>query len=959
MRKKILSFLIIGILLLNISWVWAEEAVLAPFSEIRGSSAVSLNNLSLSGDVIGASYTGSSAQFDNVDFGTEGIGGISFLVGVPSEHAGKRIEIYIDALGGEMIGYIEPKATNGFEDRKWQEAELIDGDVTGIHSVFLFYTDTGCGDIEAFQLMPYQEETNLPSDLTGSGVEQQFAALWALDVLEWDGESAFGVADNLTAGQFAKMAAMLKGTEETATLLSACGLADSAQITKGQACELLIRLLGRERLILDAEADFVQEASKAGIQIHGDRGDALNKLEAIQLLYAASEAEPVTIKRSQDGSKENVMTFEIIEDNTLLIEYRNIYKLDGVVTMDSITGLDDVSDLSKEEVLIDGYIYGTGQCDISGLLGHHITFYYEEGANENILLYVEKTQKDQSLFIEAKDVAQYSNRTLKYYDENEKQRSQKIPDNAKIIYNGLAISRYSEGLFSINSGTIELISNDGREGIEVVKIWNFTDYLAEGVVNSVLMLKDAQQFPEGIDLESGNADIMVVNSNGEPMDVERIAAENVCSIAVAEAMDGSSELYTIAVSKKTVSGMVKMIDHSERIITINDAQIPIAKAFDQNVLASINTASEIKAYLNCYGEMAFIERESVVQKLAYLIKSYTDENEDVFVRLFTEDGEMATYRCDNNLRINNIKPDNIMENLTLADGSARNEILLYTLNSQGNVRRMTFPESEADGKVDTGLYHYFDVSGATFKYNSGSLGGKSILASDFICFKIPKDLMAYDQYDIVGKATFSDDEPLVMKCYNRSQDQLDIDIGVLTYDPGSPYISDGTDIYYLSDTTIGLNADNEIAVWLEYYRGTNKTTESAPVSEENVEMALDLKRGDAIQIIKNKEGEISVINRMFSVEEGEVFKGSQNFNALIQIVSGKIYKKQGNLIQFAEEGEVFNCSGAAVYLYYGPDKALQIGDLSNLNGLDIGQGKPVYLYARYSTVRSIVVDMRN
>ena len=960
MRKNIISLFVIGAMLLSMSWVRAEESSPAAFPEIRGGTAAKLDNLSLDGDVIGASYAGSSARFDNVDFGTEGIGGISLLIGVPGEHAGKRIEFYIDSLDGEPFAYIEPADTGGFGTRQWQEGVLLDGEITGIHSVYFLYTAPGCGDVEAFRLMPVKEgaAVNVPPDLIGSGAEKAFAELWALDILEWDGESNFGAADILTAGAFARMAAMLKGTRETGELLAACGLAESAPITAQKACELLVRLLGREKLTLDTEIDFVAEASKAGIQISGDREAALDGLAAIQLLYAASAAEPVTVKKNQDGGKENTMTFEILQDNTLLIAYRKIHKLDGVLTMDSVTGLDETSDLSQNEVLIDGYIYEIGQCDVSGLLGHGVDFYYEEGPDVNTLLYIAKAQKDQSITVEANNIDSYANRTLKYFDENDRLKSRKIPDDAKIIYNGLAISRYSESIFNIGSGTVELIDNDGRDDIEVVTIWDSIDYLAAGVVDGVLYLEDADQFPDGIDLLSGEHEIVLIDNKGAPTDYDRIAENNVCSISKAEAMDGSAVRYTIAVSKKTASGIVGAVNQNEHTITIGGQEYPIAKAFDPSVLAGISSGNELRAYLNRYGEMAFIQRESAVRKLAYLVKSYADENEDVFIRLFTEDGEMVTYRCDENIQINNIKPENVMDHL-MVDGATRNEVLLYTLNGQGNVRKITFPESEDAGAADTGLYHYFDVSGVKFKYNTGSLGGKAVLANDFICFKIPEDPMDYEKYAVGGK-DFSDDEPLVMKCYNRSQGQLDISVGVLSYDPDSPFITDGADIYYVLGVETGLNADDEVTVQLEYYNGGGKTIETAPVAEGGRETALALKRGDAIRFAKTKAGEIGAITKMFSVEDGEILNGSTGFNAHTQIVSGTVYKKQGSLIQLAENEEVFNCSGAAVYLYYGPDKPLEIGGLTDLIGRkNASRGTDIYLYARYSSVRSIVVDMRN
>ncbi len=872
-------------------------------------------------------------------------------VALSSSYSGNTLKFFLDNSSLPFAQLVIP-ATGGWESYKWYETDLLDNAIMGKHTVIVRYTATGHGNLKDFKMIPIDlsEGNTAPDSVKAAGLSDEFEVLHALDIISWDGESAFDTTNPLTAEQFVQAAWMPEGStmeKDKTDLLAACGISAADKITAEKACEVLIRLLKRE-MTVSAGTTFYQACSSVEIKTGGALAeDNITWLNAIRMLYDATEVAPAVFTGGESSASGTTAILGVRNNDTLLIQGRDIHKGEGVVTMDGITGLDVVSDINENEVLIDNYIFTVGDCDVTGLLGYDVEYYYHAGDYENTLLYIKKSRRNSSVEVMAKDVGGYTDNTLTYYVDG-RNKIAKIPDTAKIIYNGLAVSKYNEDMFSMYSGSVELISNDNDNTADVVKLWNTTDYLAQGAYNDILYIKSKEL--ASINLNTTDIKVVITNMVGGAMEPSKIAEDSVLTIAEVEAIDGSYILYTVTVTTRTVSGVVKNIDTDDLTAKIGDTDVALSKKFVEDGLAVGLSGREIKAYLNKYGELAFIESDSVEDEVGFLVKTYYDDSEEnILVRIFNEDGEMVTYPCDEKIKIDGSKPE-IDAYETLKD---RNELIIYSLNGRGNIKKINFAIDESSKNADNGLYHYYDTASVQYKSGPRSLGGKGILSSDFILFKIPTNLNDKENY-IVTTETFVDDSSVTLRCYNREQDRLDISIGVQSYDPSTPYVNNGKDVYYVTGKKQGLNAEDEVVYIIEYYTGTSQKLVEGTVSPQNSAAAEALEIGDAIRFTTDSNGEIIGLNRLFSPEDQTLFYTTTSFGAQSRFAKGNVYRKQDAMLQLTAGGEVLNCSSSVVYIL--EDNEVRIGNINDIYDADVnGTGSEVYMYLKYADVKSIII----
>ena len=708
---------------------------------------------------------------------------------------------------------------------------------------------------------------------------------------------------------------------------------------------MIMKLLGRDVLIGD-NIDWYSVAADIDVRVSVSPDENLDWFSAMDLIYDTLDAEPAVLERVEGAEGGKKAIFTVRKDNTLLMEYRKIYKSSGILTMDSITGLDGVSDIGEGRVLIGKYIFDVGDCDVTDLIGCDVEYYFKSTDYENILLYIAPSVKNQITTVVSKDIVDYSNRTLTYYN-GEKNKTIKIPDDAKIIYNGLVVSKYTEDMFKMDSGSIELICNNRDSVPEVVKIWDTKDYLFTACVDDVIYLKDANN--KTIPLDAPGYITVLHGTGSRAVVPEKLAENTVITVAEVQAIDKSYILYNVYTSKKTAEGTIRGKDIENRVLNISGTDYAMSGYFAENNAASLSIGNDIKAYLNTFDEIAFTDTASISNMLGYLVKYWVDEDtDDVMVKIFDENGDMKTYRCADNLYINRNKSTDIETDL-----SGTEKLMLFSANNSGVLKKINFAEAEATGNAQNGLYHYFDVSDELYKDGSMALGGKTVLSSDFTYFEIPLDTTAYERYRVSNK-TFRDDAKVTMKCYNRHQDKLDITVGVSTYDPADQDINPNADVFYIADIKEEYDDTNEVRITVSYYDGANQKLVKKKMNIECHAAISGIKVGDGVKISLDEAGEIAGVEKVLSPENSWIYPGATHFGAQNRYEKGNVVKKQDNLIQLVANGEVYNLKNTAVYIVENDE--VRLGTSRDVLSAETMQtGSEVYMFIWYGKVKSLII----
>lgn len=969
MKKRILSIMLAAAMLLTGFAVFAEEeqslSAIAGVEASKFSEKSNLNYVSTEG--LGSSAGYGWAKYENVDFGENGISEFIVSVAIPATYAGKTISFYADGISGTPFAELIVESTGGWENHKEQNAVVKDGEIYGVHNVYITIPTTASGNIKAFRAVANASDSgiSIPQSVISAGKEEIFKILVALDIIEYNENDGFNALAEVKSGEFAKAALMLKGeksSEMLETVLKTVGLKSDEGINAEKACEILLLMLNRQGTVLDGATNY-ETAASIGIKCQSSPDSALTRAEAMKLLYDATEIPPVEISsaiRDENGIKG---VYKTKENNTLLIEYRDIHKSKGVLNMDYQTGLSDVSDIAEDQVLINNYIFDIGDCNVSGLLGYEVEYYYKSTGYENILLYIQKSKSNYSLEISASELEGYSKGSVRYYD-GQKERSISIPDTASIIYNGIVVSKYDSDMFNFKNGSIELISNNRDEIPEVVKLWNTVDYKFAGYTNGIIYLKDFDDSTSAGDLQiqynNPQNRIKLMNVVGIETEPEKLTEGAICTLAETDSIDGSFTLYTVWASKKTASGTVKSIDKTNNTLMLDGKEYAVSSAYSDAGMTGIYIGAGIKAYLNKYGEIAYAENDAVsANKLGYVVKSYRDEDsDDVVVRIFDEDGKFADYHCYKNIQINGVSGKTQDE--VWAFISPKQELCVFTTNRMGELRQLDFAlENSSTADPKRGLYHYADVAASDsekYKLAGESLkGGTVILNSEFTLFKIPQDTTDYDSYSVGGN-TLVDDEKVNMKCYNRVSDKLDVTIGVQTFTESENAAEQWDDIKYVNKVYEEWNGD-DVDVIIEYWDGTNQSKKTIKSSEVSKAKAKTLVAGDAIRFRTTADGKMSGIVDVFTAASGGSITGSGGHidGQYCVIKSGNVDKKENNLIRLSGgTGEIFKLMSAVYYVF--EDGEYRVGSLNDIvSAENVGVGSEVYIYTKYGGVLSLVI----
>ena len=987
MKKRIVSLLTSLIMSLSISPVLAEETaeIVNPsiFDGIKAATANEVVNAYIQGSAIGGTNSSSYAVFENVDFGTTGLATLLLNIGTQTEYAGGKVRFHIDDKDSAPFAEVTVQGTGSFGVYKWQEATLLDANISGINTVYVTFSANGTGNMTEFKATPKQSSSSdisVPQSVINAGIKDEYLVLTALDILSYDETAPFDPSAQVIASDFAKAALMMtgeKGEHAIVNLVSVCDLAETEAMNAEKACEMIIKLLNRQMLVLEGTS-FYEYARELDIKCDTAADYPLDWTNAVKLLYAATEVAPVEIKsvHQEDGSLK--ATYTARENNTLLLEHRNIRKAKGVLTMDRVTGIKGVNDIGENQVLIDDYIFDLGDCNVDGLLGYEIEYYFESGDYEDTLIFAKKTDRNYTINIEAVDIEDCKNGTLEYYDGT-KMKTVRLPSDVCVINNGLADSTYEDADFVITDGNIELISNNRDEIIDVVKIWNTKDYLYAGIVNDTIYFKDSDFT---IPYKNNNIKFNLMSKEGLTMSMSRLSENQVFTVSEATTMDENLVVYNIWVNTKPVSGIVKSISREDRQIRIDDKDYILSGDFAKNRSQGISVGMEKKFYLNKYGQITFAESNVVSNKIGYIVKAYTDEeNEDtVYVRIFGEDGVMTTYKCYEKITVGGHKKTSGTAILTAVD---QNALCVFSTNARGEISKLNFAknnneEIENGKNADdaNGVYFYLDTgsSGLVYRPESRSMGGQIIIQKGFLTFMVPEDKSMYDKY-YIRTSDFSYTYIKNLECYNTKFDAFDANYGVIEFatTTSSIAVNNESEICYINDITEEWNG-SEVEMIIGYYGNNGKyttvraetgvpvvratdntaTTDSATDIIETVVDKSDLKPGDAVRFA-TENGEITKIVKFFGVDwQGDVLNRTLSFDATSKLSYGNVSKKRDKTIQLDGQTEVLNVDGARIYVF--ENDSITEGSILDIASAEhASSGSKVFVYQKAATVKSLLI----
>ena len=697
----------------------------------------------------------------------------------------------------------------------------------------------------------------------------------------------------------------------------------NSNVTYEQALKMVVCALnyGEHALQMQATMPAGMPWYSGYMQVAGDLGlvDGVNyvlgqpakRWEIAQIIYNAFD---VYLLKKIEMSTGEVMYQQTTD--TILSSKLNVARAHGEIVADGTNTL-----AADGSVARNGYalvyetntgktlIYAKNGVSLDGLLGKSVEFFYKTDVyGERQLVYILSRGGDESsVKVDAFNIERVSGNnatgfTVSYYLSSESSATNTISlePNAVISVNGVVVSNPTASNFWIENGTLEFIMNDGRYA--KVNISSIETYVVKSVNKTdryiVDMLRPSGSNTLYLDYEDGSKQINMVNSSGNEITINNLAANSVLSVKTGKGAAGRTSL-DVEVSTKTASGVVEEVDIIGRKIEVAGKTYTISDYFVKNgssVLNSISVRDSVKLYLDAYDKVAYAEKIANSSTFyGYIAAAGKDSNEEVKLAIISSKVKTVGspyLTVASKVRINGVQCTDAQEILDELDdgallstanadgnGSTYSQLVKYTVNSSGLVTEIEFPKIVSDSKdIDENEFQAFVVTrdaNDEMLYNSsnyeftGANGSRFRINSSTEVFVVP----SLDRADFVnyGKKTssyFKNNGEYIVEPYDVDA-SLNIAKAVVVYQTKKtePAISSGTGIYIIT----GIEQGDKDGVYKDFVKGylvgntgvVADKTEKGEYTDYEGTVSNNYDVGDVIIFAKNSAGYITNTSTTF------------------------------------------------------------------------------------------------
>ncbi len=489
--------------------------------------------------------------------------------------------------------------------------------------------------------------------------------------------------------------------------------------------------------------------------------------DAIRLVYHALH------ERVVDSSTftNNTVTFET-SDETLMYRYMDIMTVEGIVTANEYTSLYSSGGAAAEDSIRIGETeVSFSESDIvaSDYLGLYSRIYFKENSGFYQAVFAEVLKNRQDILkINAKDIKSYNSSTKTVtYTEDDRTKTQVIPIDISIIFNGVAVSGGIDAhSFTPDAGQLVFIDNNHDGRYDCIMIDSYTTYLVKNdLKNEDDILYDELSVQPMIQL--GDTEIRVMKNNAEAS-VTDVKSGNVAMVASNKVkfekigdvtytkIDTTSNVYSILVSDYQVKGVLDSFD-GDNVLTIDGLEYEYSNGFIiSSKKGSSNKTTDSKvmnvtvtAGLDLDGNIAWMERASDSDlKYGYLVEIFPGQRSSIpdEITLYTQDDEMKTFYFADKVKVfshwdggdinvssyysKRIKGSEITDiSMLYSNGESVQQLLQYKLNSDGKVSAIYIAANDRRSYTsdipmlyDNVLYKSISLTDTTF-FNYPDVGG--------------------------------------------------------------------------------------------------------------------------------------------------------------------------------------------------------------------------------------------
>lgn len=850
------------------------------------------------GGMLGASGRNAVYTYKDVDFGTTPPVSVMLEIGGPANTTDKIVSLYIDKATGDPI------ATFNATTQGWNIATPHSCDITttitGIHTVYLKTSSNGDNNffnIRFTQLLTgdstyqdYDESASYFTDVKDSPYLRE------INIIHDLGFDLKGVEDKLyyphlpvTRGRFTQIVAkMMNGDSysgdssqfddvqegsEFASAVAFCtergyisGYGDGTFrpnkfIEISEAITVLSRALGYDVYAENKGgflAGYMQVATSYGLLDGIPSNGALTEEVMARLIYNAISADYFDIESIKtDGISYGKRT------DGILSQTLGIYKGEGLVSANTFTSLaSPVSDYDTNTVSINGESFQAGESMARSLLGYNCEFFYRENNGKNTILTIAPLNSEITKVSSAnEEIASITDREVRYFDENGKDKRIDIEDGSYIIYNGVAIDKKLSAMITMPfRGYVRYVDNDSTK--DTLFIYEYVNVEVGGVsIGENLLYDNFTKQPA----DFSDKDVLAFfTKNGNSCSVADLVVGSNAILYKSKNTTGKT-IYQYIFTDDVVTGTVTMISDGE--FYIDGSYYKAASEYKGNITLGMHASFK----LNSFGEIVGISDEQDEMLIGFLLEQDTVRadafNNKIVARILTGNNKIEELELNKTCTVDGRK---YSDNTAVLSSAMCGEPVGYIVNSDNKITMLDTIVNDKKNETDTlkqivttDTAYYWSEAARVFSRVSGGL-------QEFILNDNAKILCQWvdgvDAEDYTWEATSKlIGDPMTGVAYSFDEKPGFADIFMW-----KNVSKDYSDAFVINRIGSTLNIEGETAIKLYGYDG-RKDVEYI-VSENNPEtprLISKLKQGDWIRAYINSNNEITKIQILYLISGAE------------------------------------------------------------------------------------------
>ena len=658
------------------------------------------------------------------------------------------------------------------------------------------------------------------------------------------------------------------------------------EIIYSEALEMLLKAMGYSLRLKTENALSIASELKFPT-LSGNKEMTYNDM--VELFYSAVHA-PLLKYDISIGSS---ISFETDDGKTILSECYDIEIIEGIVTSNGTTSIYSDEGIFGGGIEIDEIRYNDSGKIVGDHLGYYVRAYIDFTEDEDFgdLVYIEeKERKNSSVKVEADEVLDIDERVTKitYAKENESRtRTEKIDENARVIYNGKFLADYSNNDFLFENGSITLIDNDMDDIFEIAVIWSYQTVFIDRISQLNKTVYNAYTYEGAVtlfSLDDGENEIEYeILENGENINFEDLEKNQVVSVAFSK----NKEYVRLEMSREKLEGRIEVINNGEGTILIDGQEYEYIPEFFEEY-KNFEPGENFTFYLDTFGNLAgMVGGTSDEYIYAYLYSVKYDDAEDVAViKIFTQDAEWERHIINDYVRINGrrFKPREIVEGKSANDASP----LLLGGETDRQIIKVKYDGTslkDIETASENAPMGEFNKSTQNLNYynQNNSFSSVFYITDNSIIFGIPSD--APDNLDayIVSPSLSWD------KAYNVTAYDFDEygDTAVFTLNINIDSIGKTVKNCVVLDVAQKIGSEG---IPVNVLRCSFGIFESFDIEIDDGADLSSLNKGDIIDISTNEVGKIKSYTRVFSwQDEGERLSSPDNLHSDSNLF-GKVVK---------------------------------------------------------------------